>query len=236
MALNQGYGKIIARIPASKWKAFRSADYAIEAVVPGLYSGKTDGLFIAKYFSAERRKAPTVEKYLHLVKQAREETANNPRHAGRRIREAVACSPSDAAEMGAVYRQVFESYPFPIQKPAYLKRSMKEGVRYFCIRIEGRIAATAAAEIDLRNKNSEMTDFATLPQWRGAGLAGMLLSHMDTKARELGIKTAFTIARTASLGMNAVFRNRGYTYSGLLKNNTQICGGIQSMSVWYKHL
>ena len=113
---------------------------------------------------------------------------------------------------------------------------MKEGVFYFCIRIEGRIVAIAAAEIDLVNKNAEMTDFATLPKWRGMGFAGMLLGYMDTKARKLGIKTAYTIARAVSHGMNSVFKNRGYNYSGLLENNSQICGSIQSMTVWYNHL
>ena len=113
---------------------------------------------------------------------------------------------------------------------------MQEGVPYYCIRIEGRIAALAAAEIDLASKNAEMTDFATLPKWRGMGLAGMLLSHMDKKARELGLETAYTIARAGSHGMNFVFQNNGYNYAGLLKNNSQICGSIQSMTVWYKHL
>ena len=58
---------------------------------------------------------------------------------------------------------------------------IQEGVLYFCICIESRIAAIAAAEIDLDSKNAEMTDFATLPKWRGMGFAGMLLSHMEKK-------------------------------------------------------
>ena len=138
--------------------------------------------------------------------------------------------------MSAIYQEVFKSYPFPIQKQTYLKRMMKRGVLYFCIRVEGKIAAISAAEIDFVSNNVEMTDFATTPKLRGMGFAGMLLSHMDDKARKLGIKTAYTIARAASHGMNAVFKNRGYNYSGLLKNNSQICGSIQSMTVWYKHL
>jgi hypothetical protein len=36
--------------------------------------------------------------------------------------------------------------------------------------------------------------------------------------------------------MNAVFRNKRYLYAGLLKNNTQISGQIESMAVWYKPL
>ena len=217
-ALKNGYGKIFAKIPAFSWEAFKSAGYIKEAVVPGLFAGKTDGFFIAKYFCARRQKATNLEKQMRLVRQTGDESANNGHGSGSAIRDVVLCQPSDAAEMSAIYRRVFTSYPFPIQKPAYLKRMMREDVLYYCIRIE----------------NVEMTDFATLPEWRGMGFAGMLLSHMEGKARGLGIKTAYTIARAASNGMNFVFQNSGYHYSGLLKNNSQICGSIQSMTVWYK--
>ena len=236
MALKNGYGKIFAKIPAPAWNAFKSADYIKEAVVPGFFTGKTDGFFIAKYFSAGRQKVQNVEKLLRFVEHTIEGSVNNIHRTGRGTRDVVSCKPSDAAEMSVIYQHVFKSYPFPIQKPIYLKRIMKEGVLYFCIRIEGRIAAIAAAEIDLVSKNAEMTDFATLPKWRGMGFAGMLLNHMDKKTRKLGIKTAYTIAKAASHGMNSVFKNSGYNYAGLLKNNSQICGSIQSMTVWYKHI
>jgi putative beta-lysine N-acetyltransferase len=236
MAFKKGYGKIFAKIPATTWGEFRSAGYIKEAVVPEFFTGKIDGFFIAKYLSAGRQKAPNVEKLLHLVKQSGEGSANNIGRAGRVKRDVVPCKPSDAADMSVIYQEVFKSYPFPIQKPTYLKRMMQEGVLYFCIRIEDRIAAIAAAENDMVNRTAEMTDFATSPKLRGMGFAGMLLSHMDKKACELGIKTAYTIARAASHGMNFVFNNNGYNYAGLLKNNTQICGSIQSMTVWYKHL
>ena len=236
MAVKNGYGKIFAKIPAPAWNAFKSAEYIKEAVIPGFFTGKTDGFFIAKYFSDRRQNTQNVEKLLRLVRQDREGSANNMHRTGRATRDVVLCRLSDAPEMSVIYQRVFKSYPFPIREPRYLKRMMKEGVLYFCIRIEGTIAALAAAEIDLKNKNAEMTDFATLPKWRGTGFAGILLSHMDKKTRKLGIKTAFTIARAASLGMNVVFKNSGYTYAGLLKNNSQICGSIESMTVWYKHL
>lgn len=236
MALKNGYGKIFAKIPAPSWNAFKSANYIKEAVVPGFFAGDTDGFFIAKYFSTRRQKAQNVEKLLRLVKQTGEGSADNRHRSGRGIRDVALCKPSDAAEMSVIYQKVFKSYPFPIQKPTYLKRMMQEGVLYFCIRIEDRIVAIAAAEIDIENQNAEMTDFATLPKLRGMGFAGMLLRHMDKRTRKLGINTSYTIARAASPGMNSVFNNRGYNYSGLLKNNSQICGSIQSMTVWYKHL
>lgn len=236
LAIENGYEKIFAKIPAPKWNAFKSANYIEEAVVPKFFAGKTDGFFMSKYFSAGRQMAPNVDKLSGLFKQAGGASKNNTHKTGAAGRSVEPCKPSDAAEMSVIYRQVFESYPFPIQKPAYLKRMLKEGVLYFCIRIKGRIAAIAAAEIDLAGKNVEMTDFATLPEWRGMGFAGMLLRHMERETRKLGIQTAYTIARAASHGMNSVFKKSGYHYSGLLKNNSHICGSIQSMTVWYRHL
>ena len=146
------------------------------------------------------------------------------------------CNASDTEEMSLVYRQVFRSYPFPIQAPAFLERMMNLGNLYFCIRVDERIVALAAAEIDLPNQAAEMTDFATLRQWRGNGFAGRLLRHMHRQVRDMEIQTAYTIARAASHGMNTVFKNSGYRYAGLLKNNSQICGSIQNMMIWYRHL
>ena len=236
LAVENGYEKIFAKIPATAWNAFKSADYIEEAVVPNFFAGKTDGFFISKYFSAGRQKAPNAEKLSALLKRTGGNSKNRDPETGAARGTVEPCKSSDAAEMSAIYRQVFESYPFPIQKPAYLKRMINEGVLYFCIRLKGRIAAMAAAEIDLAGKNVEMTDFATLAEWRGMGFAGLLLRHMERETRKRGIQTAYSIARAASYGMNSVFKKGGYRYSGLLKNNSNICGRIQSMAVWYRHL
>jgi putative beta-lysine N-acetyltransferase len=231
LAKKKGYGKICAKIPVTAWKEFESAGYITEAVVPGLFKNRTDGYFVAKYLSPVRRKSYRDR----CLNWQRYPTADGGRHPGCSMR-VEACTPLDAGEMGAVYRQVFESYPFPIQEPAYLRRMMKEDVLYFCVRVEGHLASLAAAEIDPKNRNCEMTDFATLPEFRRQGFARALLGHMEATVRRLGIHAAYTIARAASLGMNAVFKNSGYRYAGILKNNSHICGSIQSMTVWYKHL
>ncbi|MGI9535612.1 MAG: GNAT family N-acetyltransferase, partial [Desulfocapsaceae bacterium] len=139
-------------------------------------------------------------------------------------------------ELSLLYRQVFPSYPFPISDPSYLSRMMTENVTYYGIRAEDSIIAAAAIETDHHAQSAEMTDFATLPEWRGKGIAESLLRHMGTITESSHIKTAYTIARASSYGMNAVFWKCGYIYSGLLINNTQISGSIQSMSVWYRQV
>jgi beta-lysine N6-acetyltransferase len=113
---------------------------------------------------------------------------------------------------------------------------MAQGVRYFCVRIGETIAAVSSAEVHAGEGNVEMTDFATLPEYRGRGLSGYLLGRMEAAMRTAGIRTAYTIARAASLPMNLVFARAGYAYGGTLVNNTGICGGLESMHVWHKPL
>jgi RimJ/RimL family protein N-acetyltransferase len=64
----------------------------------------------------------------------------------------------------------------------------------------------------------------------------MLLDRLDDEAQNHGVRTAYTISRADSYGMNRVFKKMGYRYAGQLVKNTQIGGRIRSMNVWYKRI
>ncbi len=81
-----------------------------------------------------------------------------------------------------------------------------------------------------------MTDFAVLPEYRGHRLAYFLLQKMEQHLTEQKYQTVYTIARLNSPGMNKTFINHGYRFSGVLTNNTNISGQIESMNVYYKKL
>ena len=81
-----------------------------------------------------------------------------------------------------------------------------------------------------------MTDFATHPEHRSAGLASHILARMEKEMSASGLKTAFTIARSRSFGVNILFSRAGYMFSGTLVNNTGISGRLESMNIWYKPL
>ena len=134
------------------------------------------------------------------------------------------------------FKEVFESYPFPIHDPVYLQKTMKSHIQYFYVSDRGRFVALSSAEMNHSCKNVEMTDFATLQAYRGRGLAVHLLGTMEKEMKERGIKTAYTIARAVSAGMNITFAKMGYAFSGTLINNTNISGNIESMNIWYKRL
>lgn len=234
MANLHGYGKIFAKIPAEYCQEFFSADYLKEAEIPGFFNGKTDCFFVSKFFKNRQKTNEDFSKLYSLSGK------DNTRSAGyisvTNNYNIEVCTSADVQELSLLYRQVFPSYPFPISDPSYLSRMMTENVTYYGIRAEDSIIAAAAIETDHHAQSAEMTDFATLPEWRGKGIAESLLRHMGTITEGSHIKTAYTIARASSYGMNAVFWKCGYIYSGLLINNTQISGSIQSMSVWYRQV
>lgn len=113
---------------------------------------------------------------------------------------------------------------------------MDENVIYHGIWKEDELVALSSAEIDAGGENVEMTDFATRPDFRSQGLATYLLDKMEEDVRSRGIRTAYTIARAYSYGMNITFAKHGYCFAGTLTNNTQIFGQLESMNVWYKPL
>lgn len=231
LAQKKGYGKIFAKIPATHWRKFKAAGYTREAVVPGFFKGVTDGLFIARFLSEKRGQTEGE------VWQPPRETDHISRPKTKDSTPSViACGPQDAVVLADLYCRVFETYAFPIDQADYLKRMMQENLFYFSISQKQTLIAAAALEIDFENGNCEMTDFATLPQFRGRGLAGGLLRRLDQKAISDGLKIAYTIARADSAAMNVVFYKSGYRYAGRLINNTQIGGRIRNMNVWYKRL
>lgn len=234
MAEKHGYSKIFAKIPSSRADSFFQAGFIEEASVPGFYNGLDAGAFLAYYLTDERAYEADAETYekniqLALEKKNAKSSALDPSRFLLR-----SCGKDDVAEMAEVYKIVFASYPFPVHDPDYLLETMQSHVDYFCIESKGKIVALSSAEMDVKSSYAEMTDFATLPDWRGHGLAVPLLDHMEKEIAKKRIKTAYTIARSASAGMNITFAKLGYDYAGRLKNNTNISGSIESMNIWYK--
>ncbi len=113
---------------------------------------------------------------------------------------------------------------------------MQNHVAYFGAEFDHQLAALASSEMDAENQNVEMTDFATLPPYRGGSLSVVLLEKMESVVQNQSMKTAYTIARAVSVGMNITFARAGYIFSGTLVNNTNISGKVESMNVWYKAL
>jgi putative beta-lysine N-acetyltransferase len=236
LARDKGYAKILAKIPATTWDAFKQAGFTKEAFVPGFFRGETDACFAAKFFTPLKQQAQPAKEHFIADRAGRADPLSAEQQETGASWYMEACEPSDVPEMCGIYRRIFKTYPFPIHEQDHLRHMMRAGARYFCIRAEEKIAALAAAEIDRQSQTAEMTDFGTLPGQRGQGFAGRLLRRLDRAAGGAGVRTAYTIARADAAGINKIFANSGYRYAGLLRRNSQISGRIRDMTVWYKHL
>jgi lysine 2,3-aminomutase len=235
LAATNGYTKIIAKVPAAAQPVFLIDGYRQEAFIPAFYKGEEDVFFMSKFLSDERDATPEAP-LSTLIDLLAADASSNGVALNKQFTLDMAKT-EDAAEMSEIFKQVFATYPFPVTNPEYIKETMDDGsVIYFGVWDKGKLVGISSAEVDPKNKNAEMTDFAVLPEYRGHKLAYFLLEKMEAKLQELNYKTAYTIARLNSPGMNKTFINHGYHFSGVLKNNTNISGQIESMNVYYKTL
>ncbi|HCX64064.1 MAG TPA: putative beta-lysine N-acetyltransferase [Eubacteriaceae bacterium] len=235
-AKQKGYTKIFAKTPASQASVFMEEGYEVEATIENYCQGKTDYVFLAKYFD-ENRKHPEnlqeIDKVIATAKKKENLLALPKLSDKMQVRK---LTPGDKEQLARLYRAVFETYPFPIHQEEYLVETMEDQVTYFGIFENDTLIAASSAEKNAACKNAEMTDFAILPEYRGENFASLLLDEMEKEMKRIGYKTLYTIARAVSYGMNATFSKAGYRFSGTLYSNTQISGSLESMNVWYKNI
>jgi len=237
LAKTNKYSKLFCKIPKNIAPLFFANGFILEAYIPKFYNNTADVFFLSKFLNADRllnietNELSTFSRLLtkehSLKKNLKKDTSD---YSVRKLNE------SDAEQMAQIYREVFESYPFPIHDPAYILKTMDEDVFYFGVENEGKLVALSSSEVDVSGKNAEMTDFATLQNHGGKSLASLLLTEMEKEMQKHGVKTLYTIARLNSIPMNLTFLRFNYEYSGTLINNTNISGKIESMNTFYKHI
>jgi putative beta-lysine N-acetyltransferase len=237
LAREHKYTKIFCKVPAKAAPLFFADGYLMEAYIPGFYGGTEAVCFMAKFLNSERLLGLQVKQLSDFNQLLMEQSENGldqmpastPAHV-------IRLNEDYAEEISGIYSEVFSSYPFPIDDPRYILKTMQSHVRYYGIKKGARLIALSSAEMDPEGRNAELTDFATLPEARGKKLSLHLLEKMEEEMRDAGLRTLYTIARLNSLPMNRTFLRRGYRYSGTLINNTNIAGGIESMNVLYKRI
>jgi putative beta-lysine N-acetyltransferase len=236
LAHRKGYTKIVVKVPVLLRNIFTDAGYLEEARIPGFFGGRDAVVFMSKFLNKTRLLDRRLARHRSMLTAIEDKASSPPRSAPPAGLAVVRCGPDQTEPLSCLFRQVFESYPFPVDDPVFLRSAMQRQVDYYAIERGGELVAAAAAEKNVKHGSVEMTDFAVLPAWRARGLGARLLAVLEYDMANQGLKTAFSIARAASWGMNAVFGKLGYRYGGLLVNNTHIAGCIESMIVWYKPL
>ena len=236
LANDHKYGKIFTKVPKKHIKIFLNDGFKKEAEILKFYNGKNDCVFMSKFPVVKRRIIQSnikerLDDVLAVCKE-KEQLKNEPKISDEFYYKILEYK--DIKQLTELYKIVFASYPFPIYKEDYIKKTMDDNIIYFGIFHNGKLVSASSAEMDFSGQNVEMTDFATIPDYRGNNFAQFLLYQMEIEVVKKGIKTFFTIARGVSFGMNITFAKLGYKFGGTLVNNTNISGSIENMNIWYK--
>jgi len=222
--------KLIVKSRPGDVSEFEKHGYHREAFIAGYFSG-TDMHFLVRYLSDERAFSPRlgdedalIRSVLILPRQQTSIPATN----------IVYATTADATALANLYRNSFQIYPTPVGDPVHIKKTIKDGTVYVFIRDGRQIISAASAEINERYHNAELTDCATAEEHGGKGYMRALLTELENHLRGRGITCPYTIARSASFGMNKVFHQLGYQFGGKMVKNCMIYSGMEDMNVWYK--
>jgi len=237
LAAKHSYTKLFCKIPEKYNTQFIRNNYKQEAYIPKFFNGKKTVSFMSKFLDTSRGiltkdEKKSIKKIISLANSKK--NSYNPEKANNFYFKIL--DKDDIPALKNVYKTVFASYPFPIFQENYLLETMTNNIVYFGAFFKGKLVSASSAEMDIKARNVEMTDFATLPDYRGNSLSVILLDEMEKEMKKRDIKTAYTIARALSAGMNITFSKMNYTYTGTLIHNTNIAGSIESMNIWFKNL
>ncbi len=230
------YAKIIMKVPLSLEKIYKTPDTIEEARIPGFYQGVEDALFLSRFLDPTRAEDDAHDKIQEIIQISLGKISVSKKGIHPVTWVMRKATMNDVTHICSLYRSVFETYPFPIQEPDYLKKIIQDGIEFFVGEISDRIVAAGSCEIDPYASAVEMSDLAVDEAYKGLGLSKKLLSYMEKQMKMKNVKTAYTICRAEPLPVNRLFAGAQYQYSGTLINNTQICGTYESMNIWYKTL
>ncbi|MED3563658.1 GNAT family N-acetyltransferase, partial [Bacillus xiapuensis] len=137
-----------------------------EVILDGYFLG-SDAYFFSKFYTNDRKKNEHWLKEDEIIQNIYQLDKSVEKSYPPKEYELKKADESCAEQLSTLYRQVFEIYPTPLHDPEYVKKTMKEGTVYYVFFHDGKIVSAASAEMNLFYKNAELTDCATLPEYRG---------------------------------------------------------------------
>lgn len=235
MAQENQFTKIFVKARKEHWQTFLSCGYMLEGIFKGYFNG-SDAYSMALYLSEERRNSSYWMEEDQILRQILSISNRKSDKALPDAYEMRMASVQDAKALAELYGEVFKVYPTPMNEEKYIQKVMEEGTIFYVIESAGKIVSSASAEVNELYHNAEMTDCATLPEHRKHGFMKILIQSLEEELRKRNIYCAYSLSRALSFGMNAVFHQLGYEYTGRLGNNCYIFDKIEDMNLWTKDL
>ena len=234
MAQKLALGKVIIFAPQKDSANLESSGYGCEGKITAYFRGETAYVYTL-FTDPQRKQSGYQQQEAELLN-----TINHSQPAARNLDlgdlQIRTAGEKDIEKLLQLYSRTFKSYPSPLMEKAYMQQIMRRNVVFICAFNGNQAVSSASLEMDLENANAELTDCATLSQYRGRGLLQEIMNRLEDRAREIGLVVLYSLARAGSYGMNASLHKMDYNFEGKLVNNCHIGGRYENMNIWVKPL
>jgi len=233
LARKNEFSKVFLKARPDDWERLLPYGFILEGVFKYYFNGE-HAYCLSKFYTQERRISMMFDEETEIMESISGISPDqvtpelNPEYKLREGTEA------DIPQISALYNRVFKTYPIPLNQPQYVELLMDDDYLFMVITHNGEIISCASADVNYKLSNAEITDCASLPEYRGQGLMYTIISAIEKEVQNRGIQCLYSIARALSPGMNTVFKKLGYTFTGRLINNCNIFGKFEDMNLWVK--
>ncbi|MBO8137777.1 MAG: putative beta-lysine N-acetyltransferase [Desulfotomaculum sp.] len=233
IAVKHELEKIIFNAKGVNKEILLKLGFSEEGSIPGFFAGE-DCYCLSLFLTEERARSNYLDKedkILQDITSSKKTIKDKPFPSGLVMKTA---QKEDADKLVELYRSIFTTYPSPLLDVNYVQLVINDSVFFVAVFDGGKIVSAASAEVDIENKNAEITDCATLPDYRGQGLLTKVITELENEMWARGIHTLYSLARAGSYGMNAALHKLNYKFTGRMINNCHIAGRLEDMNIWVK--
>lgn len=233
-AIDKNFGKILCNCRRNEREIFLQSGFIEEGRIDGFFQGET--AYCVSFFTDPHRQIAhrrDMENKILAQCFASTRDGDRPLEQGVLIRDA---DHGDIPQLILMFKEIFKTYPSPVHCADYLRCIMGNKTMFKVAEIDGEIVSVASADMDVKNKNAEITDCATKPACRGKGLLTYIIARLEESLEEKGFHVLYSLSRAGEPGINKALWKMGYEYTGRMVNNCHICGSFEDMNVWVKPL
>lgn len=231
----QYLSKIICYCDTETIETFIKAGFEPEGKIEGYFKG-TDAFCMSYFINSNRKICSNYSIKESLVKECLNVHNTYINHRNKLKCLIRTATKNDINEMVKLFSTVFLTYPFPIYDEEYIKQSMNEKILYKVAVYDGKIISVASADMDSENLSAEITDCATLLDYRGNGVLSNIIYSLESDLKAKGFKTLYGLSRAINPSINFIFSKHNFNFSGRLVNNCNICGTFEDMNIWVKNI
>lgn len=235
LASRYNFGKLLFNATEELSEVLEREGFILEGSYPGFFNGTT-AYGYSYYFKKDRQNSPYLQKEDQILESIFERKKSGtitdtvfPADLKLRI-----ANEDDIEHLVKLYSEIFSTYPSPLLNPSYVGDCMKSNVLFVGAFDGEQPVSAASVEMDLENMNAEITDCATLSEFRAKGLLTLIITKLEELMYQREINCLYSLARAGSYGMNASLYNLGYKYTGRFINNCHIGGRFENMNLWVK--